>query len=126
RAALGRRPDGPRAGGHPDWARRAGTAPRTGAPGGGPPYLDPLFTPAPMITLPDPADKKVYDDSETGNTWVKGQLERLYPRDGTPRGVQLPSAFPITAGDLGIYRTDFRVHAVAIRDHIALGIDSSG
>jgi tetratricopeptide (TPR) repeat protein len=122
RAELGRPLDVSRAGGHPDWAMRAGNAARNGIADGGPPYLDPIFPPAPMITLPDPADKKLYDEAETGNAWVKGQLERLYPRDSTPRGVQLPASFPITAGDLVVYRTYDGVHAVAVRDHIAHGI----
>ena len=62
-----------------------------------------------------------YTGDDEGNSWIKGELERLFTRDGKLRTVPLPAFFPITTSDLVVYRAYNGVYAIASRDQVVNG-----
>ena len=90
-----------------EWAMRLGNPQRNAVVEGGTPFLEPSFRPLTMFHTGD----------DEGNNWVKGELERLYNRDGKARGLPIPSFFPLTTPDLIIFRSYNGVYAFATRDH---------
>lgn len=98
-----------------DWPLRLGNAARNAVVQGGPPFLDPIFRPVPMLAG---------DSSDEANAWIKSKLEPLFNRDNadkTKSALPLPAFFPLTAQDKVIFRTYAGVSAVATRDHTSHG-----
>lgn len=98
-----------------DWPLRLGNAARNAVVAGGPPFLDPVFRPVPMLGG---------DPSDEANAWIRAKLEPLFNRDTgdkTKSAVPLPAFFPLTAQDKVIFRTYAGVSAVATRDHQSHG-----
>ncbi|VTR94908.1 oxidoreductase : Pyrrolo-quinoline quinone OS=Pirellula staleyi (strain ATCC 27377 / DSM 6068 / ICPB 4128) GN=Psta_4175 PE=4 SV=1: PQQ_2 [Gemmata massiliana] len=93
-----------------EWGTKGGNAARNAIVDGGPPFLDKVFG-FPMF----------YDGDDEANLWIKGELDRLFARDGKSKSVPLPGTFPVTTADLIVFRTYDGVYAVATRDRVASG-----
>lgn len=91
-----------------EWAMRLGNPQRNAVVEGGTPFLEPVFRPLTMFHTGD----------DEGNTWVKGELDRLFNRESkTNRVLPIPAFFPLTTPDLIIFRSYNGVYAFATRDH---------
>ncbi|MFM8272687.1 MAG: PQQ-binding-like beta-propeller repeat protein, partial [Gemmata sp.] len=93
-----------------EWSQRGGSPSRNAVVDGGPPFLDKAFS-FPMF----------YRGDDEGNQWIKGELEKLFARDGKNKGVLLPGTFPVTTPDMIIFRSYDGVYGVATKDSIAGG-----
>ncbi|QJW93535.1 outer membrane protein assembly factor BamB family protein [Frigoriglobus tundricola] len=93
-----------------EWAMRSGNPARAAVVDGGPPFLDAVFK-----------TSQFYSGDDEANLWIKGELEKLFARDGkspSARSVMLPGAFPVTTGDLLVFRGYDGVYGVATRDRV--------
>ncbi len=97
------------------WSMRGGNPARAAVVNGGPPFLDPIFRTS--LFAPDTPENM---DS---NIWIRDALGPLFVRDAktNTRGVPLPGTFPISTGDLLMYRGYDGVYAVATRDRLVGG-----
>lgn len=94
------------------WAMRGGNPARSAVVNGGPPFLDPIFR-----------TSMFYSGDDEANLWIKGALDPLFARDAktAARGVPLPGTFPVSTGDLLMFRGYDGVYGVATRDRLVGG-----
>ena len=99
-----------------EWAMRSGNPSRSAVVDGGPPFLDAVFK-TPLF----------YAGDDEANLWIKGELDKLFTRDGkstssgSGRNVPLPGTFPVTTSDLLMFRGYDGVYGVATRDRVVGG-----
>ena len=100
-----------------EWAMRSGNPSRSAVVDGGPPFLDAIFKAS--VFPPD------LPENLEANLWIKGELDKLFVRDGKSTGaartVPLPGTFPVTTSDLIIFRGYDGVYGVATKDRVVGG-----